>query len=172
MTPNLYWIPGPWRGRLAISARPRGGDWLEDEVRGWRAAGIDIAVSLLEPEEESQLALSGEGRIAGAQGIRYLSLPIPDRGIPTSMSPAISLLAELGEALDQGKNVAVHCRQGIGRSALIAVSLLLATGLDPASAIRTVSVSRGLPVPETGEQLAWLHALHLRADEGVGQRRN
>lgn len=170
MTPTLYWIPGPWRGRLAISARPRGGDWLEDEVRGWRAAGIDVAVSLLDSEEESQLELTGEGRIAGAHGIRYLSLPIPDRGIPASIAPAVSLLADLGEALDQGKNVTIHCRQGIGRSALIAVSLLIASGLDPASAIRVVSASRGLPVPETDEQLAWLQSLSLRADEGVGQR--
>ena len=51
MTPDLFWIVGPWRGRLAIAARPRGGDWLEDEITGWRLAGIDIVVSLLESHE-------------------------------------------------------------------------------------------------------------------------
>jgi hypothetical protein len=30
--PTLYWIEGPWTGRLAISARPRGWDWLQDDV--------------------------------------------------------------------------------------------------------------------------------------------
>src|ERR1700693_5787458 len=37
MTPELIWIPGPWAGRLAMSNRARGGDWLDDEVRGWRS---------------------------------------------------------------------------------------------------------------------------------------
>ncbi len=36
-----------WRGRLAIATRPRGGDWLEDEARGLRAAGLDAGVSCL-----------------------------------------------------------------------------------------------------------------------------
>jgi len=51
MNPDLFWIPGPWRGRLAVATRPRGGDWLADEAAGWRRAGLDVVVSLLENEE-------------------------------------------------------------------------------------------------------------------------
>src|SRR5215472_3508891 len=58
MKPDLFWIPGPWRGRLAVATRPRGGDWLEDELRSWREAGVDLSVSLLEPDEAAQLDLS------------------------------------------------------------------------------------------------------------------
>ena len=60
MTPDLFWIPGPWRGRLAIASRPRGGDWLEDETNGLRQAGIDVVVSLLESDEVAQLDLLDE----------------------------------------------------------------------------------------------------------------
>jgi len=60
MYTELYWIEGPWPGRLAISARPRGGDWLEDEVKSWRRAGLDIIVSLLTPDEEEALDLQRE----------------------------------------------------------------------------------------------------------------
>lgn len=165
MTPNLYWIPGPWRGRLAISARPRGGEWLEDEVRGWRAAGIDIVVSLLEPEEEAQLQLLGEGGIASEHGIQYISLPIPDRAAPRSAKPVISLLTVFGEALDQGKHVAVHCRQGIGRSGLIAVSLLMRagsrSGIGDSCGERRGWAARA----RTEEQRIWLGSLHV----GAGQ---
>src|SRR5260370_126959 len=48
MNPDLFWIPGPWRGRLAVATRPRGGDWLEDEASGWRRAGLDLVFRCLE----------------------------------------------------------------------------------------------------------------------------
>src|SRR5713101_2898754 len=51
MRPDIHWIDLPVAGRLAIMARPRAGDWLADEIAGWRAAGIDIVVNLLEPAE-------------------------------------------------------------------------------------------------------------------------
>ena len=36
MNAGLVWIRGDWPGHLAVVKRPRGGDWLEDEVDGWR----------------------------------------------------------------------------------------------------------------------------------------
>ena len=80
MSPNLFRIPGPWRGKLAISTRPRGGDWLEDEAAAYRRVGVDVLVSLLEGEEAAELDLSEERKAAEANGIQFLSLPIPDRG--------------------------------------------------------------------------------------------
>ena len=60
MQAQVFWVEGPWRGRLGILPRPRGGDWLGDETAAWRAAGVDVVVSLLEAEEEAQLILEGE----------------------------------------------------------------------------------------------------------------
>src|SRR5215213_5189870 len=57
MRGSVFWISGPWRGRLAIVLRPRGGDWLDGETRVWRHAGVDVVVSLLEPSEETELDL-------------------------------------------------------------------------------------------------------------------
>jgi hypothetical protein len=60
MNPDLFWIPGSWRGKLAIVTRPRGGDWLEDEAAGWRRARLNLIVSLLEKEEAAHLQLDRE----------------------------------------------------------------------------------------------------------------
>src|SRR3954470_4439263 len=73
MRTELYWIEGPWRGRLAIMPRPRGGDWLEDEVQSWRRAGIDMIVSLLTREEQLELCLPQEAALCQANGIEFVS---------------------------------------------------------------------------------------------------
>jgi protein tyrosine phosphatase (PTP) superfamily phosphohydrolase (DUF442 family) len=156
MTPDLYWIPGPWKGRLAISKRPRGGDWLEDEVRGWKNAGVDSVVSLLEPDEEEQLGISDEGRLLAENGIRFRSFPVADRGVPSSLESATALLNAMHRELERGSHVAVHCRQGIGCSAIVAVGLLMAGGSSPDGAIELVKCARGLDVPETDAQRKWL----------------
>lgn len=44
MQADLFWIPGPWRGHLAIAARPRGGTG-DDEASAWRRAGIEVVLS-------------------------------------------------------------------------------------------------------------------------------
>jgi rhodanese-related sulfurtransferase len=129
MNPDLFWIPGPWRGKLAVATRPRGGDWLEDEASGWRQAGLNLIVSLLESEEAAHLDLVQEADVAKSKGINFISFPIPDRGVPASMRAALSLLRKIAEALDEGKNVAVHCRQGIGRSGSIAAGVLVTSGI-------------------------------------------
>ena len=156
MSPKLYWIDSPWKGKLAISARPRGGDWLEDDVKGWRKAGISAVVSLLTPEELPDLGLSDEKKLSEGESLRFVSLPIPDRGIPASNTVASSVLRSVQQALETGENVAIHCRQSIGRSGMIAAALLTARGVSPSEALHQVSVARGLEVPETEAQRAWV----------------
>jgi protein-tyrosine phosphatase len=162
MKPDLFWIPGPWRGRLAIATRPRGGDWIEDEAQGWRREGIDVMVSLLEEDEAAQLDLTGEAKAAKDSGIRFVSFSIPDRGVPASAQATASLIATIADELESGKNVAVHCRQGIGRSGLIAAGVLAGSGFSFDRAFEIVSAARGLTVPETSEQRLWIQRLPSR----------
>jgi hypothetical protein len=67
MQAKVFWVEVPGRGKIGILPRPRGADWLEDEIAAWHGAGIDMVVSLLEPEEEAQLALEGEAAAVGAR---------------------------------------------------------------------------------------------------------
>src|SRR5258708_10640129 len=153
MNPDLFWIPGPWRGRLAVATRPRGGDWLDDETSGRRRAGLALVVSLLESEEAAQLDLVQEAGVAKSKGVDFISFPIPDRGVPASMQAALSLLGKIAKVLGAGKNVAVHCRQGIGRSGSIAARVLVTSGIWVEKSSEVVSVSRGQSVQVTTHQL-------------------
>ena len=161
MRPDLFWIPGPWRGKLAVVTRPRGGDWLEDEVTGWRDAGLDAVVSLLENDETVQLGLDDEHNIAKSKGLQFVSFPIPDRGVPASTGDALKFLTQLRASLGAGNSVAVHCRQGIGRSGMLAAALLMTSGFSAREAVDVVTKARGIAVPETPRQFEWLQDLAL-----------
>jgi len=165
MNTRLFWIPGPWRGKLAVASRPRGGDWLDDEINGWRKAGLNVVVSLLEKDEAAQFELDHEGDVAESKGVRFVSFPIPDRGVPASTREALSLFSTISAALEAGKNVAMHCRQGIGRSGLIAAGVLLTSGMGVDKALELVGAARGEVVPETQAQLQWIK--HLPSEQLV-----
>ena len=157
MRTELYWITGPWPGRLAIMPRPRGGDWLEDEIQSWRRAGVDVVVSLLTRDEQAELSLLDEEALCRASDIDFVSIPIVDRGVPSSLTEFTGHMSKLAEQLRSGKNIAVHCRQGIGRAALVAVCLLILSGMAPAAGIERVGTARGCSVPETPEQRRWVN---------------
>jgi protein-tyrosine phosphatase len=152
----LHWVDGPWAGRLAIAARPRGGEWLDDEMANRRRNGVHTIVSLLTPEEDRDLDLEQEDERARMNGMRFLSLPIADRQIPESDAQVAALIGKVIAELKAGRNVVVHCRQGIGRAGLVAASLLLDSGVDLRTALNRLSAARGIPVPETPEQSGWL----------------
>ena len=154
--PDIYWIEGPWRGKLAILARPRGGDWLEDEVEGWKEAGVNVVVSLLTSGEESELGLTSEADIVRDCGLKYISFSIADYSVPRSKIPMQQLAAELNDQLSRGARIGVHCRQSIGRSSLVAACVLVTSGESAKSAFEHIELARRAPVPDTTEQKEWV----------------
>lgn len=156
MPADLYWVDGPWPGKLALAARPRGGDWLQDELSAWKQAGVSTVLSLLTSDEERELGVANEASEAKALGISFLSFPIPDLQVPSSRTALGKMLETIDRELAAGKNVLVHCRQGIGRTGLVAACLLLMKGIDSETAIRRVSDARGGRIPETVEQRRWI----------------
>lgn len=155
MNTELFYIPGPWSGKLAIAPRPRGGDWLEDEILNWKRAGIATVVSALEANETAELDLSDEEKWCRANGMEFLLQPIPDRGVPPALKPVGELVRLLNQRLSGGGDVAIHCRQGIGRSSLLA-AVLEHAGLDHETTFARIETARGRPVPDTPAQKDWV----------------
>ena len=60
MRRELFTIRRTGPGTLSTMARPRGGDWLEDEMTSLSAAGVSVLVTLLSDAETSELGLSAE----------------------------------------------------------------------------------------------------------------
>jgi protein-tyrosine phosphatase len=156
MQAELYWIEGPWPGRLAIMPRPRGGDWLEEEAASLRRMGIDLVVSTLTKEETAELDLAREEEVCTEGKIAFIAFPIEDRGTPSSRKATLDVVRRLEPELELGKKIGIHCRQGVGRSALLAACILTASGIDPASAWERIEAARGCSVPDTSAQREWV----------------
>ena len=153
MPSELYWIDADATARLAIMARPRAGDWLEEEIAHWKNSGVGIVVSLLEPEEIDDLGLGMEASLCEASGIEYVSFPIPDRGLPSDTQDALRFAADV---MARQKPIAIHCRAGIGRSSIMAAALLVGSGVRPEIALAAIAEARRLPIPDTEAQREWV----------------
>ena len=162
MRAQLYSIQELPAGQVSIMARPRGGDWLLDEAKALREAGVDVLVSFLTPEEVAELDLTEEAECCSRQEIIYLAFPVQDRSVPPFSASTFTFIDQLSIYLSEGKHVTLHCRQGLGRAALMAASLLVLNGFSPDQAFDLLSKARGCPVPETEEQRTWVVAFSQR----------
>jgi protein-tyrosine phosphatase len=152
---SLYWIDLEG-ARLGIMPRPRGNDWLADDLRILRQAGVNVIVSALTVSEAEELGLRAEAQECTKTGLIFISFPIEDRSFPTDEAKFDSLVAQLLQYVKDEKAIAVHCRAGIGRSSLIAACVLVKMGLSPEAAFEAIEETRGCPVPDTPEQRIWV----------------
>jgi protein-tyrosine phosphatase len=153
---TIHWVRDIPPHRLGLMARPRGGDSLREEVAAWQRASLNVVVSLLEPQEIRELELREEPALCAEHGIVFRHFPIPDRGIPASQRDAAALIDELCGELAKGKAIAIHCRAGIGRTGLIAGSLLHGLGVPGRDVFHLLSRSRGVAMPDTSAQAEWV----------------
>lgn len=153
---NIFWIPVESVGKLAIVTRPRPADWLQEEIRNLKRSNIEVLVSALTREETEELGLVSEPTCCKSEGIEFISFPIPDRSVPSDQSALGSLARQLATALRRGKGVGIHCRASIGRSSIIAASVLVQFGTTAESAFSLIRDARGCDVPDTPDQRAWV----------------
>jgi hypothetical protein len=77
---NPYWIKNE-AFQLGIIPRPRGQDWLADDIGALRQAGVDVIVSALTPAETEEWGLRDESRCCEHRGLRQSrSGPLLGRG--------------------------------------------------------------------------------------------
>jgi protein-tyrosine phosphatase len=111
---------------------------------------------MLTEEESKELGLENEREDCKAVAIKFVNLPIPDRSVPSDTDDFLRSIERLAGMVRDGRSIAVHCRASIGRSSVLAVSVLVRIGWDANEAFRAVESARGCSVPDTPEQRQWV----------------
>jgi len=141
---SVYWIN--LEGvRLGITPRPRGNDWLADDLRILRQAGVDVLVSALTASEAEELGLSSEAQECVQNGLVFISFPIEDRSVPTGQAKLNLLVDQL---LHYSKKRKSYCCPLSGRNRAFVAHCRLCAGKNWASTRGCVSSDRkieGLP---------------------------
>ena len=153
---DVFWIEGTSPVGLAIVLRPRGDDWLKDELTRMKECGVETIVSLLEPNEAAWLGLGEERSTAEAVGLHFLSYPILDVHVPADVTTFRAFVGGLASRLQAGEKIGVHCRGSIGRSTVTAACTLIHLAWPARVALRAIQDARGCVVPDTDEQLRWI----------------
>jgi len=93
---ELFWISDV----IAVATRPRGGDWLRDDLAAAQIRSVRIVVSCLTKEEESDLGLEAESEEARSLGMDFVRVAIADQGVP-QQGVVEEALSSIGERQDR-----------------------------------------------------------------------
>jgi protein-tyrosine phosphatase len=151
-TPNLDWITP----ELAV-----GGSFPAEQAgRLARELGIGAVVDLRAEDCDDEAVLQ-------SHGIVFLHLPTLDHH---AVSPA--MLADGVEfsraQLSAGRRLLIHCEHGIGRSALLALCVLVDSGMAAMAALELAKSRRALVSPSPAQYEAWQAWLRARGLEPPG----
>jgi hypothetical protein len=152
---SVFWLPSDGSERHCLWLRPRGGEWLCEDVLALRQEGVEVVVSMLTVLEEQELGLNRESAVVREVGMAFYAWPLRDREIPDSMFAWGRRFRALEPELC-GRSIAVHCRQGIGRSSLWLAAWRAWEKKPVSESLTLLEKVRGRPVPDTAEQIDWL----------------
>ena len=136
---------------------------LPDDLAHLKSFGIDTLISLLEPSEAAEIGLNGEAEECSNLGMSFLNHPIRDMHLPDP-EPFTRFAVDVAHQIRSDHHIAVHCHASIGRSGMLACTVLGHFGFTAAEALRHVSEKRGATVPDTKQQAAFIQQV-IRALE-------
>ncbi len=161
--PGSYWVEP---GRLLVGEFPGSRSRADtmDRLKQVLAAGITQFVDLTDATElPSYEALLPFATPSGRR-VQYMRESIPDHGVPVSAVTMERIVATLRNAIDAGEVVYLHCRAGIGRSAMVAACYFVERGMSAEAALealqkcwkQSAKSQHWVCVPETEDQYEYI----------------
>jgi protein-tyrosine phosphatase len=151
-------LPDGLTGRLYLHSMPGRFEPLEESIDEIRRRGIGQVICLAS-EEEIEAKSPPYARLLanGNASWRQVMFPIVDFGVPGDRRRFLSFVVQIAQSLRAGDYVLVHCAAGIGRTGLVATSVLVALGLPVDEALRQIEAVGSHPErPEQLDLIRWI----------------
>lgn len=123
-----------------------------------REHGIGAVVDLRREACDDEVALA-------AAGLAFLHLPTPDLE-PASVTMLDAGVAFARERIARGDKLLIHCQHGIGRSALLALCVMVDQGWAPIDALSRAKDRRAAISPSPSQYEGWVRWLERRGIAG------
>ena len=138
-------------GRLLLHSMPGRYEAIERVWNQVKKEAVNVIVCLVEKNELHEKSFEyAQALEAGTVPCSVLPFEIPDRGVPEDRDAFWALAGDVAKRLRSGESVLIHCAGGVGRTATLAVSVLLALD-EPVHNARS-AVSRAGSTVETAPQ--------------------
>jgi protein-tyrosine phosphatase len=151
-------IPDTVNGEIYLHSMPGRYEQLHLAAEEINEKGISKVVSLA-PDQEIEKKSPDFARAiqSGAFVTSRISFPIEDYGIPSDRKAFLELSDDLAKAVKNGESILIHCGAGIGRTGILATSVLMSLGIDPQTAIELVrAAGSGPETPDQEDLVNWV----------------
>ena len=161
-------LPDSVPGRLLLHSMPGRFETIDKVWHQVKTEAVDAIVCLTEDFEIRQKSLKyAEALDTGSVPCSVVPFEIREGGVPENKDAFWALANDVANRLQSGEAVLVHCAGGVGRTALLAVSVLLAMG-KPITEAESL-VSRAGSMVETMPQMEMLSWCVTRASSAAGR---
>ena len=162
-------LPTRIPGRLLLHSMPGRFEAIE---RVWQQLKSDAVGAIVCLNEKFEIRLKSskyaEALESGTVPCSVLPFEIREGGVPEDRDAFWALANDVAKRLQSGEGVLIHCAGGVGRTAMLAVTVLLALG-EPLNEAESL-VSRAGSMVETMPQIAMLSWCDSRKQEFKGSR--
>jgi protein-tyrosine phosphatase len=162
-------LPAGIPGRLLLHSMPGRYEAIESVLREVTREAVRVIVCLAERDEVKEKSSEYLAAIdAGTVPCRVFFFEVPDREAPADQNGFWKLAGDLAGRLQAGEAVLIHCAGGVGRTAMLAVCVLLALGAGASDARNAVSLA-GSTVETTPQSqlISWCSQNKRPAEENL-----
>jgi protein-tyrosine phosphatase len=155
-------LPARIPGRLLLHSMPGRFETIERAWQQVKSEAVGAIVCLAEPYEIRLKSFAyAEALEGGTVPCSVLPFEIREGGVPEDRNGFWVLANDVADRLQSGEVVLIHCAGGLGRTAMLAISVLLALG-EPIKDAES-AVSRAGSTVETMPQVEMLSWCATRA---------
>ena len=144
---RLQQLSADWRGTMILSPCPTINHEERDNINiidQWSDTNVRMVITLLEQREIETLRFDSLAEHLSQTDILWHHLPVRNMQAPPASCELIlqKIITEMAQCFTTDNSVFIHCHAGLGRTGLIAATVLKTFGMPTDAAINAIRAHR------------------------------